>query len=49
MDLTPLFTSLDFHWPDFAISAFALGPLSGRRSTTAFFSSSKFSLNRWLP
>jgi len=26
MDLTPLFTRLDFHWPYVAISAFAFGP-----------------------
>ena len=49
MDLTPLFTRLDFHWPYVAISAFALDQLYGRRSTTTYFSSSKLSLSRWLP
>lgn len=49
MDLTPLFTRLDFHWPYFAVSASALDQLSGRRSTTTYFTSSKLSLSRWLP
>jgi len=49
MDLTPLFTRLDFHWPYVAISASAFGQPSGRRSTTIYFTSSKLSLSRWLP
>ena len=56
MDLTPLFTGLDFHRPSFAFSALAKGTLasphsgpdlSGRRATTTHFASSKMSSSRW--